>query len=122
MSKNVLDALIEDLAQISDTAKAATRLRRHIETSERTLADAERAASLLAAAIRMRQDELRLEKQKLSCSFCHRMEDQVSHLVAASNAAICEDCTEIVRKTIEENRPKGKGWRLFAGLTSIGKR
>jgi ATP-dependent Clp protease ATP-binding subunit ClpX len=49
------------------------------------------------------------EKVMLSCSFCGKSQNEVKKLVAGPNAYICDECVELCRSIIEEDRQKEEG-------------
>jgi ATP-dependent Clp protease ATP-binding subunit ClpX len=49
------------------------------------------------------------EKGMLFCSFCGKSQNEVKKLVAGPNAYICDECVELCRSIIEEDRQKEEG-------------
>ena len=49
------------------------------------------------------------EKGMLFCSFCGKSQNEVKKLVAGPNAYICNECVELCRSIIEEDRQKEEG-------------
>lgn len=52
------------------------------------------------------------DERKVSCSFCHKTQDQVSRMIAGDGVYICNDCVELCQSIIEDepayNRPSNR--------------
>jgi ATP-dependent protease Clp ATPase subunit len=45
-----------------------------------------------------------MSQKDLKCSFCLKPQDQVAKLVAGPNVFICDECTRIVVRILDDNR------------------
>ena len=54
----------------------------------------------------MPMDDDRKEKSRVSCSFCHKTQDQVQKIIAGDGVYICNECVELCHSIMEE-QPSG---------------
>jgi recombinational DNA repair protein (RecF pathway) len=109
MTMNMLKAL-DEARQSSgeDRVNAFGRL-----LTESGLSDAELEATigLLTFAFRQRLEEKGAYSALSRCSFCHRSQREVKSPVVATEAAICDECIEIARGTLQRAQPaKKRSW------------
>ena len=88
-----------------DSTKELSRL-----LAESGLADTELEATIgaLNVAFRMALEAKGASSDLARCSFCHRSQREVKSLVVATDAAICDECIDIARATVQP--AKKRSW------------
>src|SRR5437763_6931920 len=76
--------------------------------TESGLSDAELEATIgaLNFAFRQRLEGSSTSSELSRCSFCHRSQREVKSLVVATEAAICDQCIEIARATLQPEKKR----------------
>lgn len=84
------------------------RLMKALPESGLSDAELEAVVGALVDAFREHLKTKGAETETQRCSFCHRTQREVKSLVVATNAAICDECIEIARDTLQP--PKKRSW------------
>ena len=106
MSENPLQELVDKVKRFQSIEQARNYLMVIVRGVQADLESTERAISALAGAFRLHCEQLGKDRRIVRCSFCHRTESECGHMVAATFAAICEDCANIALDSIEERLSK----------------
>jgi recombinational DNA repair protein (RecF pathway) len=105
---NVLKAL-DDLRRLTPGDKAGI-FDKLLDDSGLSAEEIEATIGALNFAFRKRLEAEGISVGVARCSFCHRSQREVKTLVVATEAAICDQCVEIARTTVQ---PATKGpWFL----------
>ena len=104
---------IRDLADLveqqSDASTAAAVLADYIARSDLQRTQLEKTLDAFRRALREHLQAQRDTPDLISCSFCHKSEDEVAAIVVASSAAICDECTKLSGDVIAGRAKKASG-------------
>ena len=109
MTINPIEELTRVVAQSADLDSAIAIFARRIAESGRSTPEIEKTLDVLRRAFRAFAESRGDSPPSTVCGFCKRNQEEVSVLVAASDAAICDECAALAIAVIENRAERTDG-------------